>query len=405
MGKEAKKTQDTQTVEMGIAPISTTVVKHDSSDVVSNGVITVSKTELANAVGFDYEKHIQLLTPAERKEHLAKADSINESDITSVQMYGSEISKTISENGDMLLDSVRANNSNNEANILINDLLAELKMVDVDDLSSTKLKRFLCKIPGIRQLIMSADKIIIKYDTIKNNVDQISNRIRQHKIIAERDNNVLEIIFDNNCKYIDELREYIIAAKLKNEQITERIDYMISRPTEFAPIVIHDAQNFQHALEKRIADMQIMEYIFNQDLFRIRAIQSGNMSLSNQAESIATTVIPMWKSQLAMAVILLNQQNTIERHKKINKTTNELLIKNAQLMKTNSISVAKANEEQVVSLDTLKETTKSLIETITEVQKIQKEGAKMRETLEHNLVEYGTQLTNKINELSVGAVD
>ena len=367
---------------------------------ISNGTITISNQELSNAVGFDYEKQVALLSPSQRKAYLAKADSINEANLASIQTYGSDISKNIESNGDELLTHVRSNNTNNEINVMINDLLAELKMVDVDELQTTNVKRILRKIPVLRHLVMSAEKVMIKYDTIKNNVDQISARIKQHKIIAERDNNMLEIIFNNNCKYIEDIRELIIAAKVKNEELLKHIEYMTEHPEEFTPINVSDAQSFQNALAKRIADMQITEYIFNQNLFQIRAIQHNNMSLSDKAESIATTVIPIWKNQLALSVIMANQQESIAAQKKITDTTNQILRKNSEMMKMNSINVAKANEETVVSLDTLQATTKDLIDTITEVKKIQSEGNKMRETLEHNLVEYGSQLTNKINELS-----
>ena len=378
--------------------VTTTVVKPDIE--ISNGTITISNQELSNAVGFDYEKQVSLLSPSQRKAYLAKADSINEANLASIQTYGSDISKNIESNGDELLAHVRSNNTNNEINVMINDLLAELKMVDVDDLQTTNVKRILRKIPVLRHLVMSAEKVMIKYDTIKNNVDQISARIKQHKIIAERDNNMLEIIFNNNCKYIEDIRELIIAAKVKNEELLKHIEYMTEHPEEFTPINVSDAQNFQNALAKRIADMQITEYIFNQNLFQIRAIQHNNMSLSDKAESIATTVIPIWKNQLALSVIMANQQESIAAQKKITDTTNQILRKNSEMMKMNSINVAKANEEAIVSLDTLQATTKDLIDTITEVKKIQSEGNKMRETLEHNLVEYGSQLTNKINEFA-----
>ena len=374
------------------------VVKPETE--ISNGSITISNQELTKAVGFDYEKQVALLSPSQRKAYLAKADSINEANLASIQTYGSDISKNIESNGDELLAHVRSNNTNNEVNVMINDLLAELKMVDVDELQTTKVKQILRKIPVLRHLVMSAEKVMIKYDTIKNNVDQISARIKQHKIIAERDNNMLEIIFNNNCKYIEDIRELIIAAKVKNEELLKHIDYMKEHPEEFTPINVSDAQSFQNALAKRIADMQITEYVFNQNLFQIRAIQHNNMSLSDKAESIATTVIPIWKNQLALSVIMVNQQESIAAQKKITDTTNQILRKNSEMMKMNSINVAKANEEAIVSLDTLQATTKDPIDTITEVKKIQTEGNKMRETLEHNLVEYGTQLTNKINELT-----
>lgn len=391
---KTKKTENVTTVEN-----TTTIVP--ATDVIDNGAMSLSKTDLAAAVGFDYEKQITLLTPKQKKQYLALADSIVESDITSIQAYGAEVSKSIEDNGNSLLESVRSNNSNNEANQLINDLLAELRMVDVDDLQQTSLKKLLRKIPGLRKLIMTADKIQIKYDNIRSNVDQIATKIKNHKVIAARDNNTLQIIFDNNCEYIKEIRELIIAAKLKNQEMLDKIEYMKEHPEQYSPINVHDAQTFQNELARRIADMQITEYVFNQNLFQIRAIQSNNQSLSNKAEAIVTTVIPIWKNQLALSVIMCNQQDSIETQKKITDTTNKILRKNAEMMKTNTINVAKANEEAVVSLDTLQATTKDLIDTITEVKKIQTDGAKMRATLEQNLVDYSNQLTEKINQLSI----
>ena len=210
----------------------------------------------------------------------------------------------------------------------------------------------------------------------------------------------MEIIFNNNQEYIRDIRELIIAAKVKNEELLKHIEYMKERPDEYSPINVHDAQNFQNALEKRIANMQITEYVFNQNLFLIRAIQTNNMALSDKAEAIVSTVIPIWKNQLSMSVIMCNQQESIATQKKIADTTKQILLKNAELMKQNSINVAKANEETIVDLETLQKTTKDLIDTISEVKKIQTEGAKMRETLEQNLIDYGTQLTNRINEIT-----
>ena len=406
MAKTKKKSEAVDVVAMetnyqNYQNVKTIMPQTAKEETLESGTgVLVSKQRLANAVGFDYEKQIRLLSPSERKSYLAMAKSIDDNDLTSIQQYGVEVSKTIENNGDSLLNSIRSNNNNNEANMLINNLLAELKMVDTDDLQSTKFKKILRKIPVLRNLVMSIDKALIKYDTIKNNVDQIAAHIRQHKIIAARDNNELQIMFDNNVEYIKEVRELIIAGKLKMEEIVDKIDYMKKHPDGFSPIQVHDAQNFLNALSKRIADMQISEYVFNQKLFQIRAVQHNNMSISDKAESIATTVIPIWKNELAMSIILINQQENIELQRRVNETTNNMLLKNSELMKENSINAAKANEETIASLETLQKTTKDLIDTIGEVQKIQSEGAKMRQTLEHNLAEYGTQLVNKINELT-----
>lgn len=355
---------------------------------------------LVAATGFDYEKQIMLLSPKQRKEYLELARSIDEHDLGSIQQYGSDVSKVVESNGNALLENVRST-SNNEVVQMTNELLAQLNLIDLDELQSpSSFKRFLRRVPVLRNLVLSAENVINKYDNIRANVDKIANKIRESGIIAKRDNNTLQLVFDNNVEYIKTIRELIIAAKLKDEELKAKIQDMVEHPDKYEAIEVHDARNFQNELEKRIANMEVTETIFNQNLFQIRAIQSNNHSLANTATEMVNNVIPIWKNQLTLSVVMNNQRNNIEAQKKVSETTNKILVENAKIMKQNSIEVAKASEQTVVSLDTLQQTTKSLIDTIAEVKKIQEDGKKMRATLEQNLVAYGEQLNNKILEIN-----
>jgi len=355
---------------------------------------------LVAATGFDYEKQIMLLSPKQRKEYLELARSIDEHDLGSIQQYGSDVSKVVETNGNALLENVRST-SNNEVVQMTNELLAQLNLIDLDELQSpSSFKRFLRRVPVLRNLVLSAENVINKYDNIRSNVDKIANKIRESGIIAKRDNNTLQLVFDNNVEYIKTIRELIIAAKLKDEELKAKIQDMVEHPDKYEAIEVHDARNFQNELEKRIANMEVTETIFNQNLFQIRAIQSNNHSLANTATEMVNNVIPIWKNQLTLSVVMNNQRNNIEAQKKVSETTNKILVENAKIMKQNSIEVAKASEQTVVSLDTLQQTTKSLIDTIAEVKKIQEDGKKMRATLEQNLVAYGEQLNNKILEIN-----
>lgn len=355
---------------------------------------------LVAATGFDYEKQIMLLSPKQRKEYLELARSIDEHDLGSIQQYGSDVSKVVETNGNALLENVRST-SNNEVVQMTNELLAQLNLIDLDELQSpSSFKRFLRRVPVLRNLVLSAENVINKYDNIRSNVDKIANKIRESGIIAKRDNNTLQLVFDNNVEYIKTIRELIIAAKLKDEELKAKIQDMVEHPDKYEAIEVHDARNFQNELEKRIANMEVTETIFNQNLFQIRAIQSNNHSLANTATEMVNNVIPIWKNQLTLSVVMNNQRNNIEAQKKVSETTNKILVENAKIMKQNSIEVAKASEQTVVSLDTLQQTTKSLIDTIAEVKKIQEDGKKMRATLEQNLVAYGEQLNSKILEIN-----
>jgi uncharacterized protein YaaN involved in tellurite resistance len=125
-------------------------------------------------------------------------------------------------------------------------------------------------------------------------------------------------------------------------------------------------------------------------------VQNNNTTIAEKAQSIVSTTIPVWKNQLTIAVALNRQKANVEMQKKISDTTNTILLKNAELLKTNSIDVARENEKTVVSLDTLKRTTQSLIETLTEVKRIHDEGTQNRRTLNTELQTLETELKKNV---------
>lgn len=371
----------------------------------ANDLIPIEQTDsqqsTALAAVYDYEMRLAAITPEERNHYLEISSKININDISSVSHYGSELSSVVASNGNALLQSVRGSNSS-EVVALTNDLLAQLQLIDVDELNSNSgFKGFLRRLPFVKTLMKSVNNIMIKYDTIADNVDKISSKINSAKVVAMRDNGTLESIYTNNCTYIEQIRELIIAAKIRNEEITKEIDMMQSNPTEYPAYMVNDATIFQNALEKRIADMVTTEYILHQNLFQIRATQSNNIAIADKADNIVNHIIPIWKNQLALSIVMNNQKANIEAQRKVTETTNDILRKNAQALKTNSINVAKAAEETVVSLDTLRDTTNSLIETITEVKKIHQEGAKKRATIENTLRDFSQKLDAVLNERSI----
>ena len=359
-------------------------------------VATETTTSAVSMVenSFDYEKKLALLTPEEREKCLQLTSKIDKNDLSSVQAYGSELSQTVAQNGNALLTSVRADNTSKVVE-LTNDLLAELNMIDINEFTPSKVDMFLSKIPGLNRFVRSIKNTMIKYDTIANNVEAISKKIGSTKIIAMRDNTTLQTIFNNTVDYIKQIRELILAAKVRMQELEKEIVEAQENPaTEVYEI--QDMMNFKDALSKRIADMQTTEYVLYQNLFQIRATQGNNTAIANKSENLVNHVIPIWKNQLAISIIMNNQQASVEAQQKITETTNQILRKNAQCLKINSVNVAKANEEQIVTLDTLQKTTQDLIETITEVRKIHEQGERNRETIEQSLKAYTEQLLQAI---------
>lgn len=361
---------------------------------------TVSNTpdvSLPEVATFDYSRRLLTLTPEEKAKYLSIGQSIKLDDMSTISHYGAELSATISANGNVLLDAVKGASTNEVVN-MTNDLLAELNMIDVDELNISGFKKFIRQIPILRKFVTSIETLSIKYKTISDRVEDIRQKIEATKIVALRDNGTLDTIFENNRNYIQQLRDLIIAAKLKDEEIGREIQHMVEHPEQYDACMIHDAHNFRNNLAKRITDMVTTEYILQQNLFQIRATQSNNITIADKATVITTHIIPAWKSQIALAIINDNQRTNIEVDQKFSDTTNMILRKNAQALKINSVNVAKAAEEQVVSLDTLTATTQDLIDTIVEVRRIHSEGAKKRKQTEDAYAELGRKLEKAITE-------
>ena len=374
-----------------------------ANEIISTDVVPANtNNQVVAGDTFDYEKKIAALSPAERESYLEIGKKLDVHDMNSIQAYGSEVSSIVSKNGDVLLNTVRADNSV-EVVKYINDLLGELNGFD-DDINrytgthSSALKRFWYSLPGIKKLATSLDAVMNQYTTVATNVDKIAQKITTAKTIAMRDNSTLQQIFENNQQYIAELRDLIIAAKLQDDAISDELRKMQDEGAE--AIAIQQVTNFQNRLRKRIADLQTTVYVFYQNLFQLEAIKENNNAIAEKSNNIVNHVIPIWKNQLPIAIIMKNQKASIEAQAKIAETTNKLLIKTSKDLKKQSIQVAQASEENIINVNTLQETTQNLIATITEVKNIHDKGAKDRKQLESQLKNFSDQLNKAIGGIS-----
>ena len=359
--------------------------------------MSISHNATVNA--YDYNKKLANLSEVDKEKYRALTEKINIHDMTTLQEYGSELSGVVAENGEKLLSSVRAD-SGGEIVALTTNLLQQLKMIDIDELNSdNKWKNFLRKLPLIKKFVTSIDNIKLKYNDIASNVNDIADKIGDAKLIALRDNSTLNDIFDNNVSYIERIRELILAAKIKEEDINKEIEDMNSHPENYENYQISEMYDFRNSLQKRIADMQTTEAVMQQNLLQIRATQGNNLAIAEKSDNIVTNVIPLWKNQLAIAVIMNNQTDNVKAQQMLTETTNKILMENAKNLHTNSVAVAKANEESVISLETLKTTTSELISTIKEVEKIHNEGAHQRELIEKELHTMSMQLEDAIKRV------
>lgn len=355
--------------------------------------------EVAQVINEKGEVNLALLSPSQ----IDRCNKLNKSlvvtDINSISNYGADLQHTMTRYSNDFLKAVRGSQGG-EVGELINNLLTELDYVDVDELKEpSTLKKVLRKIPILKSLVGSVEKVLHKYDSIQKNVDTIQKKIEVTRLTAMRDNNALQTMFENNIQYGKQVDELIIAGKLKLQEVNEQLKEMMENPQNYESHEIQDVQEFAHNLERRLSDMMTLRYVVKQSLPQIRTVQYNNIAIADKAQSIIATTIPVWKNQLSIAVALHNQKGNIEAHRRVTETTNTILRKNAEMLRQNSVEVARENERSVVDIETLRASTQQLIETIKEVKQIHEEGAAKRREAEAEIMKIESELDTSMTQI------
>ena len=385
--------------------MNTTTKVMDATDVieVSTSEDVLQPQPIVKRINEQGEVNLALLSNEEKEKYHKLTQNLNTNDVNSIANYGTELQSTMARQSNDFLASVRSQQGG-EIGGLIDDLLGQLSYIELDELEApSTMTKIMRKIPILNKLVSSVEKILHKYDTIEKNVNTIAQKIQVTRLTSLRDNNALEVMFNNNLEYGKQIEDLIIAGKLKLEEIETQINDMLQHADQYESYQIQDVQEYHHALERRINDLVTLRYVMKQSLVQIRTVQRNNISIADKAQSIVATTIPVWRNQLSIAVALNNQKDNIEAHRKVTETTNTILRKNAELLRTNSIETAKENERSVVSIETLRQTTQELLRTVQEVKQIhenatakrreaEQEMLKLEKELEGNMVAIGNQM-------------
>lgn len=342
--------------------------------------------------------NLSAISEEDKKRYSQLTRNLVVTDINSISNYGSDMQNVMGKYSNDFLTAVRTPQSG-EIGTLITDLLSELNYIDVDELKEpSALTKVIRKIPILNKLVKNVEKILNKYDSIAENVDTISKKIAVTRLSSLRDNNALQTMFENNVIYGKQIEDLIIAGKIKLDEVNSTLNEMMENQDKYEPHQIQDVQEFAHNLERRLSDMMALRYVIKQSLPQIRTVQYNNIAIADKAQSIIATTIPVWKNQLSIAVALHNQRENIEAHRKITETTNTILKKNAEMLRQNSTDVARENERSVIDIETLRDTTRQLIDTIKEVKQIHEEGAAKRKAAEEEILKIESELdTNMIS--------
>lgn len=219
-----------------------------------------------------------------------------------------------------------------------------------------------------------------------------------------KDNQLLQQLFDKNRDFYDALNIYIAAGEVKIQELEKTVIPELKRKAERSQNQmdvqeVNDTIQFMDRLDKRIHDLKLSRQITMQSAPQIRLIQNTNQALVEKIQSSVLTAIPLWKNQIAIALTLLRQRNAVEAQKQVTQTTNDLLAKNAEMLKTNTIESARENERGLIDIETLKKTQEDLVSTIEETLQIQSEGRQKRKQAEIELQNMENELKQKLLEL------
>ncbi|MED4269347.1 toxic anion resistance protein [Geobacillus stearothermophilus] len=343
---------------------------------------------------------LDALKPEHREKALALARQIDPANHQAILQYGVAAQAELSKFSHTILHHVQTKDAGPVGEV-ISELMAKIKEVNPDDLMTAK-KGFLSRLFGT--VAKPLQGMVAKYQKIGVEIDKIADQLEKHRHLLFRDIMMLETLYEKNKEYFEALNIYIAAAEYKLEElrtktIPEKQAAAERSGDQMAWQEVQDLRQFADRLEKRVHDLKLSRQVTIQTAPQIRMIQHMNETLVERIQSSILNAIPLWKNQVVIALTLFRQQKAAEAQKQVAETTNELLLRNSELLKTNSIAIAKENERGLVDIETLKRTQENLIATLEETLKIQAEGRLKRQQAERELAAMEAELKQTLLSL------
>jgi len=340
---------------------------------------------------------LEKLSPAEQaavKEFSKKIDILNTEQVLN---YGSNAQKNISEFSDSALNAVRTKDLG-EVGTMLSDLVVELKGMNFDP---EQKKGLLGLFNKAKQDIAS---VKAQYDKAEVNVDKIVEQLERHEVTLLKDISLMDKMYEKNQEYMKELTMYIIAGKLRIEELRSVDLPELQRKAQESGLpedaqAANDFANMIGRFEKKIHDLELTRTISLQMSPQIRMIQNNDTLMSEKIRSSIVNTIPLWKSQMVLGLSMYHSEEAMKAQREVTDVTNQLLESNAKKLHQGSVNVAKESERGIVDIETLKKTNQELIATLDEVRQIQDEGRAKRQQAEEELGRIEGQLKQKLLEM------
>ena len=341
----------------------------------------------------------QTFTPEEQAQIDEFAKKIDITNSSLVFQYGAGTQQNIASFSDTALNNVRSKDLG-EVGDMIAGLVTELRSFNVDTEEKKGLFGFL------RQKVDKMQLLKNRYDDVEVNVNKLVNELENHQVQLLKDIATMDQLYDMNLTYFKELSMYIAAGKEALEAFrsgplaearAKAQQSGLPEDAQYASDLAAKAERF----EKKLYDLELTRNVAIQMAPQIRLLQNNNQVLAEKIQSTIVNTIPLWKSQMVLALGLQHSQSAMEAQRSVTNLTNDLLRANAEKLRMGSVEIAKESERGIIDIETLTETNQKLIQTMDEVLEIQKTGRQKRKDAEKELVNIENQLRKKMLEMNI----
>lgn len=329
-------------------------------------------------------------------QYASMVDITNSAHVT---FFGADAQKKIAEFSNQTLESVKAKDLGS-----ISDQLTGL-VAQLTTMSPEEPKGFFGKL--FKKAEINIVQLRANYESAAQNVERITRNLENHQVTLLQDVSMFDQMYNLNREYFKELTLYIIAGKkaletarnVKGVQLKEKAN-RTGQPQDAQEY--NDFMNMCDRFEKKLYDLELTRNVSIQMGPQIRLLQNNDQELVEKIQTVIVNTIPLWKNQMVISLGLANSQRAMAAQRAVTDATNDMMRKNAEMLHQGSVDIAREMERGVIDIETLKQTNQSLIDTLTDIQKVQNEGREKRRQAEQDLQVMENNLKNKLIEMSRG---
>lgn len=349
--------------------------------------------ELKEKESLDYE----LLLPEEKMKVDELKNSISVLDSNDIIQYASEVQGKMADFSNQMMSNMKTKSAGEVGDVL-STLVAEINEFEPNDTG-----RFAFITRFFRSAKSTVKKMVAKYSTVETNIDRIVGQLELGKVQLTKDIVMFDDMFNENVKFFKDISLYIIAANQKIDELRKVELPKLQKKADESKLAtdiqaVNDLSAAINKLEKKVHDLSLSRMVSIQMAPQIRMLQSNDVELVDKIQSTIVNTIPLWKSQVLLALGVNNAKMAYNAQNKVTEATNNLLRKNGELLKTGSLEIAKASERAIIDLEVLKQNNQNIISTIEEVIKIHRDGAVKRAEAENELVNIENTLKEELSK-------